>query len=121
MLSSLTVTLSFKLHLDNSYEGRPHLWELTPVPEVNGASVFGDKVPCIDAFQLLTRASAGATEDGFDLCTCTCGVAGCAGFHDPVEVKEDVAAGTVSWHIPVEGVPPLCGQVVWCRPVGVQL
>lgn len=75
----------------------------TPVFRVNGKPLFRQDGYTVDTLGVLIR---GADEGEFDLLTCSCGVAGCAGFHDPVEVRRLVAPSgetVVQWHV------PLCG------------
>lgn len=95
------------------YEGE-QLPVVTPLPKVNGLPLFGNKVPYVDTLYLLVR---GSVQGEFDLCTCSCGVSGCAGFHEPVRVEVKEAGNMVSWHIPAEGyshvIDPAFGRGPW--------
>ena len=67
-------------------------------PEIHGLRLptSGRERP-LDAFSLLVQRDV---PGGFDLYTCSCGVAGCAGFHDEVELSVDGQA--LTWQIPLE-------------------
>ena len=54
--------------------------------------------PLVNTYEMIVRAT---TSGEFDLFTCSCGVAGCAGYQSEVEVIEQ--AETFTWVIPLEG------------------
>lgn len=91
--------LSIRWHVDPlSAQGGQPLSLATPQVHVNGRALFVGERPVVDTLSLLV--CSGQT-GGFDLLTCTCGVPGCAGFHEEVEVLAD--AHSVRWHIPAQG------------------
>lgn len=58
-----------------------------------------DGVPfTVGSFDAATVIALGLREYEFDLFTCSCGVAGCAGFNDPVHLT--LTDTLVRWHIP---------------------
>lgn len=91
--------LSIRWHVDPlSVQGGKPLSLATPQVHVNGRPLFSDELPVVDTLGLLVCSGQGG---GFDLLTCTCGVPGCAGFHEEVEVLAD--AHSVRWRIPAQG------------------
>ncbi len=75
----------------------------TPGCRVTGEPLFRNDRYTVDTLGVLIR---GADEGEFDLLTCSCGVAGCAGFHDPVEVRRlqtPTGQDLVQWHVPTCG------------------
>lgn len=67
--------------------------------------------PVVDVHDLVIYGAIYNTSTKFDLCTCTCGVAGCAGFHEEVMMTSDDKV--VEWRI------PLCGYNVYIDPIFV--
>ena len=78
-------------------------------PEIHGLRLptSGRERP-LDAFSLLVQRDV---PGGFDLYTCSCGVAGCAGFHDEVELSVDGQA--LTWQIPLEPYRDLMPDAPW--------
>ncbi len=97
--------LELSLHTETliDTEAPPGLTVCTPVFKVNGEPLFRQDQYTVDTLDVLIRA---ADEGEFDLLTCSCGVAGCAGFHDPVEVRRiqtPTGQDLVQWHVPTCG------------------
>ena len=71
---------------------------------INGRPLLGslEKDSPLDVLQLLVQGDFVGT---FDLFTCSCGVAGCAGFHDQISLEQDGA--NVKWTLPKEGYEAL--------------
>lgn len=67
----------------------------TPMLKVDGLPLFRNPRPVVDTIELLFKATqAGEME----LLTCSCGVPGCAGFHEAVRVRRD--GDVVHWGMP---------------------
>lgn len=100
-------SLSFTLHACPLPEmgSIPSRELLTLLPVINGKPLFGDSVPHVDTLEVLV---AGEHPGDIELCTCTCGVAECAGFWEPVQVR--MTKDCVTWHIPAEGYARLVAQ-----------
>lgn len=74
-----------------------------PVVHIDGRPLFRCPNQVVDTLGLLFWSQV---PEGFDLLTCTCGVAGCAGFHEEVAVAlTELGDGTevVQWTIPTLG------------------
>lgn len=71
---------------------------LTLLPVINGKPLFGDHIPHVDTLEVLVT---GEHPGDMQLCTCSCGVAECAGFWEPVQVRMD--KDSVTWSVPAVG------------------
>lgn len=71
-----------------------------PVLRINGKPLFTNPDQIVDTMGLLLWSQ---DTGNFDLLTCTCGVAGCAGFHEEVTVtgsEDESGRKVVEWSIP---------------------
>lgn len=68
---------------------------------VDGDPLFNRKQSDIDVSELLETATLpSGTKQDFTLLTCSCGIPGCAGYHDDPQVE--VTDNQVRWHLPCE-------------------
>lgn len=91
-------TLTFVLRQDRTEHQGADLVVVTPDLYINGHRLLRSAAPVVDTLGLMVHAGHTGS---FDLLTCTCGVAGCAGFHEEVTVRAD--SHKVQWLVPVEG------------------
>lgn len=88
--------LSFYVEL--SPVRKSHLQLLNVLPVIDGKSFLStESNPCMNSADLLALQPW----QELDLCTCTCGVPGCAGYHEEVQIREK--GNSVQWTV------PLCG------------
>lgn len=91
-------TLTLVLQQDRIEHQGADLVVATPDLYINGHRLLRSAAPVVDTLGLMVHAGHTGS---FDLLTCTCGVAGCAGFHEEVTVRAD--SHKVQWLVPVEG------------------
>lgn len=93
--------------------GKPSLVTVvTPVLYVDGHPLFTDATPVLDTWDLLARSDF---PGDFELLTCDCGIADCAGFHDPVVAA--VEGALVRWNFPAPGYGPKLSPAFGNAPV----
>lgn len=89
---------------------------LHAVALVDGDPLFNRKQSDIDVSDLLETAKLpSGTKQDFTLLTCSCGIPGCAGYHDDPQVE--ITDELVRWHLPCEGyqrvMAPKLGPGPW--------
>lgn len=77
----------------------------TPVLLVDGQHLFKGRRPVLDTIDLLFKSTRSGE---MELLTCTCGVSGCAGFHEGVAVRR--VGDVVHWDIPRLGYGPVLAE-----------
>jgi len=69
-------------------------WNIGAEVLIDNKKLFEFKVTPIDLFELLKSIRSGGK---FEIFTCTCGYAGCAGFYEGIKVEHNFIENTTKW------------------------